>query len=86
MSESVLPDELSFHGNGGSFPPHGVITATDHSATVVVATWILMCMMAVTMTARFGTRSNIGDKDSLAICTASVRDQTFRLVIATSAR
>ena len=73
MSESALPDELVFHGNGGTFPPHGVITATDHGALVVVASWILMCLMALTVIARVGTRQNVKDSDSLAICAASVR-------------
>ena len=73
MSESALPDELVFHGNGGTFPPHGVITSIDHGASVIVASWIFMCLMALTVIARVGTRQNIKDNDSLAICAASVR-------------
>ncbi|KAI4219583.1 MAG: hypothetical protein L6R36_008222 [Xanthoria steineri] len=41
MSESNLPDNLIFHGNGGSYPPHGRITAENHGPAVVVATWIM---------------------------------------------
>ena len=73
MSESALPDELVFHGNGGTFPPHGIITAIDHGASVVVASWILMCVMALAIIARVGTRQNVKDNDSLAVCAASVR-------------
>ena len=73
MSESALPDTLVFKGNGGTFPPHGVITAIDHGASVVVASWIFMCLMALTVLARFGSRQNIEDGHSLAICAASVR-------------
>ena len=73
MSESALPDELVFHGNGGTFPPHGVITAFNHGPSVVVASWILMCLMALTVLARIGTRQNVQDSHSLAICAASVR-------------
>lgn len=73
MSASALPDELVFHGNGGAFPPYGTITAIDHGASVVVASWILMCMMAVTVIARFGTRQNLRDTDGLAIRAATVR-------------
>ena len=73
MSESALPDELVFHGNGGTFPPHGVITSIDHGAGVVVASWIFTCLMALTVIARVGTRQNLKDNDSLAICAASVR-------------
>lgn len=74
MSESALPDKLVFHGNGGTFPPHGVITAIDHRASVVVASWILMCLMVLTVIGRLGTRQNVKDNDSLAICAASVRN------------
>ena len=73
MSESALPDTLVFKGNGGTFPPHGVITDIDHGASVVVASWIFMCLMALTVLARFGSRQNIKDGHSLAICAASVR-------------
>ena len=73
MSESALPNELVFHGNGGAFPPHGIITAIDHGASVIVASWILMCLMAVTVIARVGTRQNVRDNHSIAICAASVR-------------
>lgn len=72
MAEASLPNTLVFHGNGGSYPPHGIITASDHGPAVVVATWIMMCLMGLAVTARFGTRSNI-DGSSIAICIASVR-------------
>ena len=72
MSESNLPDSLVFHGNGGSYPPHGTITASDHGPAVVVATWIMMCLMALAVTARFGTR-HVLEKDGVAICVACVR-------------
>lgn len=71
MSESSLPDVLEFHGNGGSFPPHGTITASDHGPAVVVATWIMMCLMVLAVIARFGTRFNF-EKDGVAICVACV--------------
>lgn len=74
MSESALPDgNLVFHGNGGTFPPHGVITAIDHGPGVVVASWIFMCLQALTVLARVGSRQNIQDSHTLAICAASVR-------------
>ena len=72
MSESSLPDSLHFHGNGGSFPPHGTITASDHGPAVVVVTWIMICHMGVAVIARFGTRHTF-EKDSVAICVACVR-------------
>lgn len=71
MSESSLPDRLVFRGNGGSFPPHGLITARDHGPVVVVATWIMMCLMSLAVIARFGTRHTL-DTDSVAIGMASV--------------
>ena len=72
MSESSLPDVLEFHGNGGSFPPHGTITASDHGPAVVVATWILISLMVLAVISRFGTRHTF-DKDGAAICAACVR-------------
>ncbi len=72
MSESNLPDFLEFHGNGGSFPPHGTITASDHGPAVVVATWIMISLMRLAVIARFGTRHTF-EKDSVAICVACVR-------------
>ena len=72
MSASNLPDTLVFHGNGGSFPPYGKITARDHGPAVVVATWIMMCLMGLAVIARFGTRPTL-EKDSIAICVSCVR-------------
>lgn len=71
MSESNLPDDLVFHGNGGSYPPYGSITATDHGPAVVVATWILVCLVGLAVIARFGTRPKFG-RDSLTISMACV--------------
>ena len=74
MSESALPDgNLVFHRNGGTFPPHGVITAIDHGPSVVVASWIFMCLQVLTVLARVGSRQNVQDGHTLAICAASVR-------------
>ncbi|KAL8900819.1 MAG: hypothetical protein Q9207_005510 [Kuettlingeria erythrocarpa] len=70
MSDSTLPATLAFQGNGGTYPPHGIITAIDHGPAVVVATWILMCLMALGVIARFGTRFATGDKENITICTA----------------
>ncbi|KAL9610534.1 MAG: hypothetical protein Q9167_004772 [Letrouitia subvulpina] len=72
MSETVLPDDLDFHGNGGFYPPYGVITSSDHGPAVVVATWIMMCLMGLTVIARFGTRHSVGNKDSVAIGIACI--------------
>lgn len=72
MSGSALPDVLEFHGNGGTFPPYGTITASDHGPAVVVATWIIMCLMVLAVISRFGMRHNF-DKDGAAICVACVR-------------
>ena len=71
MSESSLPDELVFQGNGGSFPPHGIITASDHGPAVVVANWIMICLMGLAVLARFGSRRTF-DGNSVAIGVACV--------------
>lgn len=71
MSESSLPDHLIFRGNGGTYPPHGLITASDHGPAVVVATWIMVCLMGLAVIARAGTRPEF-DKDSTAIYAACV--------------
>ena len=71
MSESDLPKQLNFRGNGGTYPPHAVITADDHGPVVVVATWILSCLMTVSCMARFGTR-RVFDREGAAICVAVV--------------
>lgn len=72
MSESSLPENILFHGNGGTYPPYGTITASDHGPAVVVATWIMTCLMGLAIIARFGTRHSL-DKDSIAIGVACVR-------------
>lgn len=69
---STIPTQLSFHGNGGSYPPHGVVSADDHGPYVVVATWILMCLMSLSVLARFGLKRSM-EKEALAILVASVR-------------
>ena len=71
MSSNNIPTQLSFHGNGGSYPPHGTITAEDHGPYVVVATWILMCLMSLTVLARLGSRRSV-ERDSMAIFVAMV--------------
>lgn len=79
MSETVLPDDLVFHGNGGFYPPFGVITSKDHGPAVVVSTWIMMCLMGLAVIARFGTRHNLGNKDSVAIGIACVSIYFYQL-------
>lgn len=71
MSDSSLPDHLVFHGNGGTYPPHGLITASDHGPAVVVATWIMVCLMGLAVIARTGTRPEL-DRDSAAIYIAGI--------------
>lgn len=71
MAESNLPDNLVFHGNGGSYPPHGRITAENHGPAVVVATWIMVCLMGLAIIALFGTRPSFG-RDSMTIFSACV--------------
>lgn len=72
MSAQSLPDLLVFHGNGGSYPPHGTITASDHGPAVAVATWIMICLMGLSVMARLGSTHRF-DKASVAICIACVR-------------
>ena len=71
MAESDLPEQLIFRGNGGYYPPHGVITSSDHGPAVVVTTWILICLMGISVMARFGTR-RVLDREGGAICAAFV--------------
>lgn len=68
-----------FHGNGGSYPPHGTITASDHGPAVVVATWIMICLMGLSVIARFGSRYNF-DKSNVIICIACVRFSVLSFV------
>lgn len=77
MSDLQLPPTLTFQGNGGSYPPHATITAIDHGPAVVVATWVLMCLMALAVIARFGTRYTAGDKENITICIACVSCALF---------
>ena len=71
MSSPELPEELTFSLNGGSFPPHGAIISTDHGPYVVVTNWVMMCLMALSVMARVGTRRNL-NRDSIAILIATV--------------
>lgn len=75
MSESSLPVHLVFHDNGGTYPPYGIITASDHGPAVVVATWIMICLMGLAVVARIGTRFSL-DKHNIAIGIACVRHQS----------
>lgn len=75
MSSNTLPSTLSFTSNGGSFPPHGVITVNDHGPYVVVANWIFMCMMVLTVATRLGARVKSFDQagiDNILILVAAV--------------
>lgn len=68
---SSRPKELHFHSNGGTYPPHGLITANDHGPYVVVTTWIMMCLMSLALIARLATRWNLAI-DNLIITVAGV--------------
>ncbi len=75
MASNILPSDLSFSSNGGSYPPHGVITAQDHGPSVVVADWIFMCIMVLSVATRLGTRARTlhrMDADNLLIEAAAV--------------
>ena len=75
MSSNTLPATLSFSSNGGSFPPHGVITPNDHGPYVVVANWTFMCVMVLTVATRVGTRVKTINKlgiDNILIFAAAV--------------
>ncbi|KAA6415435.1 MAG: hypothetical protein FRX48_00150 [Lasallia pustulata] len=71
MASADLPPELSFSGNGGSYPPHGTISPNNHGAYVVVTTWIMMCLTVLSVLTRLSMRRNLG-KDNIAIFIASV--------------
>lgn len=75
MSSHSIPSTLDFHSNGGTYPPHGIITANNHGPIVVVVTWVMMCLMALTLIARLGTRRNVS-KDNLLITIAAVSTET----------
>jgi hypothetical protein len=75
MASNILPSDLSFSSNGGSYPPHGLITAQDHGPYVVVADWIFMCIMVLSVATRLGTRARTlhrMDADNLLIVAAAV--------------
>lgn len=80
MSSESLPEHLSFSGNGGSFPPHGRITADDHGPYVVITSWILMCVMVLTVVTRLGTRVKTG-KDSFVISVGAVRTLILSILV-----
>ncbi len=71
MSSAKIPSALDFHSNGGTYPPHGLITPDNHGPRVVVTTWIMMCLMCLTLIARLGTRRDLG-KGNVIITTAAV--------------
>ena len=73
MSSFNVPSTLEFHSNGGTYPPHGLITPGDHGPYVVVTTWIMMCLTVLALLARLGTRRNLS-KDNIIITTAAVRE------------
>lgn len=71
MSSGNIPSTLEFHSNGGTYPPHGLITPNDHGPFVVVTTWVTMCLMFLTLAARLGTRRNLS-QDNIIITLAAV--------------
>ena len=71
MSSSKIPSTLNFHSNGGTYPPHGLITPDNHGPRVVVTTWIMMCLMSLTLIARLVTRRDLG-KGNIIITAAAV--------------
>ena len=71
MSSSKVPSTLNFHSNGGTYPPHGVISPNDHGPIVVVTTWVMMCLMSLTLIARLVTRHDLGTSN-ITITTAAV--------------
>lgn len=72
MSSSNIPSKLDFHSNGGTYPPHGRLTPDNQGPRVVVTTWIMMCLMSLTLIARLGTRRDLL-KENIIIMTAAVR-------------
>ncbi|KAI4154929.1 MAG: hypothetical protein L6R39_001326 [Caloplaca ligustica] len=71
MSSHSIPSTLNFHSNGGTYPPHGIITPSDHGPIVVVTTWVMMCLTSLTLMARLGTRRSLS-KDNLIITLAAL--------------
>lgn len=63
--------KLTFHGNGGTFPPHGIITNDDHGPFIVVTTWTMICFSALALSARVGTR-RILSSDNITIALATI--------------
>ena len=79
MASNILPSDLSFSSNGGSYPPHGVITTQDHGPYVVVTDWIFMCIMVLSVATRLGTRAKTlhqMDADNPLIFAAAVSTVT----------
>ena len=72
MSGIDLPKQLSFTGNGGTYPPHGIITADDHGPAVATMTWIMFNLMGLSVLARFATRRSLTG-DNITIGVAAVR-------------
>jgi hypothetical protein len=71
MSNMNLPDQLVFHGNGGTFAPYGVITAENHGPVVVTFQWIFYCLTSLAVIVRFATRRGLLG-DSICISLAFV--------------
>lgn len=79
MSSQSIPSALNFHSNGGTFPPHGLITANDHGPYVVVTTWIMMCIMMLAVLTRLATRRTWA-KDNITIAAAAVSGRRFHTI------
>ena len=69
MSALNLPEQLVFKGNGGTYPPHGIITASDHGPVVVTFNWIMFSLTGLAVVARLGTRRSFS-MDGLGIIAA----------------
>ncbi|KAF2236783.1 hypothetical protein EV356DRAFT_530687 [Viridothelium virens] len=59
MSTFNLPPQLVFHGNGGTYSPHGTITSEDHGPAIVAFSWIFYSLTSLTVLARLITRRNL---------------------------
>ena len=64
----LAPSTLILQGNGGTYPPHGVVTLNDRGPYVVITTWTIMCLMVLARLARLRTQRDtdqqwiIGDR------------------------
>ncbi|KAL9014490.1 MAG: hypothetical protein Q9173_000870 [Seirophora scorigena] len=80
MSAESIPSTLEFDSNGGTYPPHGLITPGDHGPFVVVTTWVKMCLMVLTLAARLATRRN-WSRDNITITVAAVVSILYSVVV-----